>query len=273
MLFQQEKSWKINVREKYLPIVRKIVSDTELSKSVMETLAVIAWKSPVFQSEVVRIRGNKCYDHIDELETSGFITKEKKGRSYVIKTSDKFFNYFEIDHGNLKSVLETVKIPDINAEALTKQTTLDQTELIRADEKDKIHAIEVRKKTETEEEKAAHETFLTDIEKRLIEVAEKNKQLAEEIPRPALHEPGDIQPPLQSQNSEPDVTHITITQNVESLKDDNAQEMAQPGVEGAIPLNPEAEITKPKHKSLTKKQLEKKFKDEILRVREKAEKK
>jgi segregation and condensation protein B len=273
MIFQQEHSWKINVREKYLSLVRKIVADTELARSVMETLAVIAWKSPIYQSEVVRIRGNKCYDHIDELEASGYITKEKKGRSYTLKTSEKFFNYFEIDHGNLKSVMDAVKMPEINAEEVSKQTTLDDTPLISDDEKDKIHAIDVRKKIETEEERTSHQQFLEDMEKRLIESAEKHRILTEDIPRPALSEPGNIQPPLISQNPEPEA-NISIEQTINIPNDGNApHETAQIGVEGAVPLNPEAEIAKPKHKSFTKKQLEKKFKDELLKVREKMEKK
>ena len=78
MILEEGSSWKISVREKYLPLVRKIVADTELSKTVMETLAIIAWKSPVLQSEIIHIRTNKAYDHINELLESGFITKEKR---------------------------------------------------------------------------------------------------------------------------------------------------------------------------------------------------
>jgi len=272
MIFQQDKAWKINVREKYLQIVRKIVSDTELSKSVMETLAIIAWKSPIYQSEVVRIRGNKCYDHIDELETSGFVTKEKKGRSYILKTTDKFFNYFEIDHGNLKSVMDTVKMPEINIEEVSKQTTLNQQGLINPEEKDKVQAIDVLKKIETEEEKQSHQVFLSEMDKKLSEISEKNKQLEEEFPRPAFQEPGDIQPPLQQIQKEPDITHTTVAemQAVQPLEQKETDVVIEnPEKIAPAQINPAPE----KPRSLTKKQLEKKFKDDLLRVREKMEKK
>ena len=111
MIIQEGNSWKINVREKYLSLVRKVVADTELSKSIMETLAIIAWKTPVYQNEVVRIRGNKCYDHIAELENAGFVTKDKKGRSFVLKTTDKFYNYFDIDQKQLQGVMNEAKMP------------------------------------------------------------------------------------------------------------------------------------------------------------------
>lgn len=97
MIVDEGNFWKITVKEKYLSIVRKIVADTELSKSVMETLAVIAWKSPALQSDIIKIRTNKAYDHIDELLDTGFITKDKRGRSFVIKVTNKFYEYFDVE--------------------------------------------------------------------------------------------------------------------------------------------------------------------------------
>ena len=88
--------WKLMVRENYSPIVRKIVTKTELTKTMIETLAVIAWKAPVLQSEVIRIRTNKAYDHLLEIEKIGFITREKKGRTQMIKLSQKFHDYFDV---------------------------------------------------------------------------------------------------------------------------------------------------------------------------------
>lgn len=232
-IFQEGNSWKINVREKYLSIVRKIVADTELPKSVMETLAVIAWKSPIYQSEIVRIRGNKCYDHIEVLEEAGFVTKDKKGRSFVLKTTDKFYNYFEIDHGNLKSIFEEVKIP-----LPEEQKTLSEANLVQPnmDIDKKIEQIEVKKWTQTEEEKQAHDEFLTNIDGKISQVQQKNAQLDEEFP------------------------------NHKSQQSDQAQEVAQ-----ASTADPTI-IEDKKPKSLTKKQLEKKFKDDLTRVKEKMQK-
>ncbi len=110
MIVEDGSSWKIIVKEKYAPIVRKIVADTELSKTVMETLAVIAWKSPVLQSEVIRIRTNKAYDHIEELINTGFVTKEKKGRSFILKITEKFYNYFDVEgKEDIRNVFSKIK--------------------------------------------------------------------------------------------------------------------------------------------------------------------
>ncbi|MCX6709805.1 MAG: SMC-Scp complex subunit ScpB [Candidatus Woesearchaeota archaeon] len=88
--------YNMAVREKYLGFVRKIVPRTELNKTVLETLAVIAWKAPILQSDIIRIRTNKAYDHIDQLEEEGFVTKKRHSRSYLISLSQKFYEYFDL---------------------------------------------------------------------------------------------------------------------------------------------------------------------------------
>lgn len=96
LITEEVDGWKITVREKYLLLVQKLMPDTELSKSILETLAVIAWKQPVMQSEVIHLRTTKAYEHIQELEETGFIIKERKGRSYLLKTTHKFYEYFDL---------------------------------------------------------------------------------------------------------------------------------------------------------------------------------
>jgi len=107
MVVEEKDGWKLTVRETYLPLVRKIVSETELPISVLETLAIIAWKSPVLQSEVVSIRHNKAYEHISELTELGFLRKEAEGRSYRLNLTEKFFEYFDVD--GTKDIREVFK--------------------------------------------------------------------------------------------------------------------------------------------------------------------
>ena len=64
MIVNEGDSWKLTVREQFLPLVQKIITETELSKTIMETLAVIALKYPIKQSDLIKIRTNKAYDHL-----------------------------------------------------------------------------------------------------------------------------------------------------------------------------------------------------------------
>lgn len=95
-LINEGDKWKLTVKEKFIPTVRRIVSETELSKAVMQTLAYIAYKAPILQSDVVSVRSNKAYNHIKELESKGFLTKTKHGHTFLIKLTQKFFDYFDL---------------------------------------------------------------------------------------------------------------------------------------------------------------------------------
>jgi segregation and condensation protein B len=110
MIVDEADGWKLTVKEKYLPVVQRINTETELSKATMETLAIVAWRTPVLQSDVIHIRTNKAYDHITELEEKGFISREKFGRTYMIKATKKFYDYFDIpDQAALKELFKEFK--------------------------------------------------------------------------------------------------------------------------------------------------------------------
>lgn len=145
--------WKMTVKEDYLPLVRNINPHTELSKTTMETLAVIAWKSPVLQSTVIKIRTNKAYDHINELEEMGFVTREKYGRTFVIKLTQKFFDYFDLsDKKDISKLFKDVKdlspedqlkVDEFSAEEAAKEeATFDDEEKQIIDEISKIEKTE-----------------------------------------------------------------------------------------------------------------------------------
>ncbi len=104
MLANEGDFWKLTVREPFLPLVRKIVTETELSKTILETLAVIAFKYPIKQSDLIKIRTNKAYDHLKELEEMGYITRQKHGRTNLIKLTQRFFEYFDLPEEKVKEV-------------------------------------------------------------------------------------------------------------------------------------------------------------------------
>jgi len=85
---------KINVRAEYQDIVSHFAASPEFNKGIMKTLAYVSFKQPVKQTEVIKFRNNKGYDHIKILEEKGFIRRESVSRSYIIYTTKKFLDYF-----------------------------------------------------------------------------------------------------------------------------------------------------------------------------------
>ena len=97
----------IQVKTQYLNIVTDMMP-LELNPGPMRTLSAIALKEPVLQSEVIEMRGSGAYDHINELVEQELITKKPQGLTYILKTTNKFQQYFRLtqDANKIKERLQ-----------------------------------------------------------------------------------------------------------------------------------------------------------------------
>ena len=127
-LVQKENGWKLTVKDEYIPLVSSIVTSTELDRPLMETLAVIAWRYPIVQSEIVKLRNASAYEHMKQLTEQGFIAKEKFGRTYKIKLTKKFFEYFDLPSEEAKEAFLKQVPPEILQEAEEVDRTADEVE-------------------------------------------------------------------------------------------------------------------------------------------------
>ena len=100
-----EDGYIIQVKAEYIDIVEKICP-VELSPAVLKTLTVIALKEPIRQSYLKEIRPS-AYEHITELLNHGLISrsKDKNGRSFNIRTTKKFQEYFKLK-GDIKALVK-----------------------------------------------------------------------------------------------------------------------------------------------------------------------
>ena len=103
----------LQLKPKYVPRVRRLSIRPLLSASPLKTLAYIAYRQPVTQSHVAAIRGSEVYVHIKELRNLGLIVAEKLGKTKVLRTTDIFADYFNLDHNprlmkqQLKALFDT----------------------------------------------------------------------------------------------------------------------------------------------------------------------
>ena len=89
--------WKMDVRKGYENMINKLATgSSEFSKSEQETLAIIAYKQPIKQSVLIRIRSNKAYEHIKKFLDLGLIKKKRMGHTYEVSLSDDFYDYFNV---------------------------------------------------------------------------------------------------------------------------------------------------------------------------------
>lgn len=179
MVVEEGSGWKLSVREKFLPTVQQIVPHTDLSRPMLETLAVVAWKQPAKQSEVVKYRGSTAYEHIHELEKLGYIAREKQGRSYKVRVTNKFFEYFDLPKEKLKALFKDVK--DVEEAAQRTLEALKENKAAVKPGDEHLGRLEVYKTGQ--KEKAAGES-LGDLE--VFESGEEEPEeaeVAEEAPK------------------------------------------------------------------------------------------
>jgi segregation and condensation protein B len=88
----------LQLRESFNDLVNTLVP-VDLGVGALRTLAAIALKGPLAQTELVELRGSGAYQHVQELVSLGFVRKRRQsdGRSYWLQITDKFYQYFEVD--------------------------------------------------------------------------------------------------------------------------------------------------------------------------------
>ncbi len=105
-----ENGYILQVKTEHLDIVEKLCP-VELKPAVLKTLTVIALKEPIRQTDLKELRGGDCYEHVKELVEKGLISKhrDKNGRSFNLKTTPKFAEYFKLK-GDIRALVKTLNI-------------------------------------------------------------------------------------------------------------------------------------------------------------------
>jgi segregation and condensation protein B len=84
------------------------IAPREIDTPLIRTLAIIAHKQPLKQSDLAEIRGNKSYSHVRELERMGLISAKRYGRTKVLATTKGFAEYFGLGSDSPDSVRKAV---------------------------------------------------------------------------------------------------------------------------------------------------------------------
>ena len=108
-IIEKNGMWKMDVRPEYYNILNKLAGGrSEFTKAEQETLAIIAFKQPIKQSVIIKIRGNKAYEHIKKFSDLELIRKKKLGHTHELNLSDDFYDYFSVAESSEGNVLKEV---------------------------------------------------------------------------------------------------------------------------------------------------------------------
>ncbi|MBU4246572.1 MAG: SMC-Scp complex subunit ScpB [Nanoarchaeota archaeon] len=96
--------FELRIKDEFIKHVEHLAPNRDFSRATLQTLSLIAYKSPVKQSEIIEIRGNRAYDHIKDLIEKSFIKSEAHGHTNILSITQKFLDYFSLkNHEEVKS--------------------------------------------------------------------------------------------------------------------------------------------------------------------------
>jgi segregation and condensation protein B len=96
-IVERNNSYKMDLEQKYHFLINKLATGSaEFTKAEQETLAIIAYKQPIKQSVIIKIRGNKSYDHIKKFKNLGLVIAKPTGHTLDLSLSEEFYEYFNI---------------------------------------------------------------------------------------------------------------------------------------------------------------------------------
>ncbi len=102
-IIESENKYQICTNSVYYDTIKKIYEKpqkNELTPTMMETLAIIAYKQPITKSEIDEIRGVSSISPVNRLIEFGLVEEkgrlEQIGRPIILGTTDEFLRYFGI---------------------------------------------------------------------------------------------------------------------------------------------------------------------------------
>jgi len=94
----KDELWKMDIKQEYSDMINRFATGkAEFSKAEQETLAIIAYKQPVKQSVIIKIRGNKAYDHIKHYIDVGLVKTKRAGHTLELSLTENFYEYFHVE--------------------------------------------------------------------------------------------------------------------------------------------------------------------------------
>jgi segregation and condensation protein B len=104
-IVESSEGYCLQLRSSLQNLVKTLIP-LDLGVGALRTLAAIALKGSISQTELVDLRGSGAYQQVQVLLEQGLIRKrrQKEGRSYWLQVTDKFHQYFQIDQLQLKQL-------------------------------------------------------------------------------------------------------------------------------------------------------------------------
>jgi len=128
ILLLENERYVLQLKAEYTPEVRRLALRPLLSIGPLKTLSYIAYRQPLPQKQVIDVRGQHAYGHVKQLEDLNLISRERAGRSMLVRTTEFFADYFGLSHDlktmkqQLKSIFEKEDLDEAEPGKLQRET-------------------------------------------------------------------------------------------------------------------------------------------------------
>ncbi len=126
-LAKTAKGWQLQVRQDFLPSVASLTPYHNISEGSKRTLALIVYKEPARQSDIIRIQGNKAYSYIKALLKMNLINVQRSGRTKILTLTQEFERYFGEEKKRIKQMMDA-RINRMQNEAKVQEPMQEKAE-------------------------------------------------------------------------------------------------------------------------------------------------
>jgi segregation and condensation protein B len=119
--------YTLQLRSNFQALIDKMIP-AEIGTGALRTLAAIAIKGSISQSDLVELRGSGAYQHVQELVEVGFVRKRRQqgSRSSLLQVTDKFHRTYELNDLPIQQLVAAATIEPEVAQQLEIDTILDR---------------------------------------------------------------------------------------------------------------------------------------------------
>ncbi len=82
------------VKTAFIDRVSHLAPQQDIPRPILRSLAVIAYNHPMLQSDLIKVRGNKAYGHVQELLSRNLLRAEESGRTLLLHVTREFLRHF-----------------------------------------------------------------------------------------------------------------------------------------------------------------------------------
>jgi len=97
-VIETSQGYQIRVKPEFASSVRKLTPYRDLGRGLLRVLALVAYKQPITQAEIVKVIGNRTYEYVKRLEERGLIKTMKHSRTKALIATKEFANYFGLEN-------------------------------------------------------------------------------------------------------------------------------------------------------------------------------